>query len=530
MEHSAFVEKGCQYAGHDSQQIEAGHNEASFAGEKCVDKKGIDRDLGGTAHEGCQQDGHTAVPFTGQCSSRHDRRYTAAEPDQHGDYTPARETDPAQEMVHDKGHSGNISAVLQKGQKQEHDHNDRYEAENTPDACKDSFDYETVDGRIDPAPGKHVVYEKGQVLNPDFQQSLEICADHIEGEIEDQSHDQYKDGDRRIFTRQYLVDLSTAQVLFALSKAFYRLAACLEYKRISHIGDRGALVHSPFIFHLNYDVFKKFLLIPVKREFFQNPFISLNDPGRGKADGDLRLTGMVFNQMCDSVKAAVDGSAVVVLVTEILPQGTFLVVGDMDGMLHQLFNTFAAGGRDGNDRNTKEGLQFVNIDGITVSAHFIHHVEGDDHGNVHFQELYSQIQIALNICGVNDIDDRMRFFVEYKFAGDQFLTAVGGHGINAGQVRDKRVGIMADRTVFTADGHAGKVADMLVGSCELIEQCGLAAVLISHQGKSQKGVIGQWITVSGTVETTGFSQTGMLAFIMAIFSFFNICFFVMQGM
>ena len=96
-------------------------------------------------------------------------------------------------------------------------------------------------------------------------------------------------------------------------------------------------------------------------------------------------------------------------------------------------------------------------------------------------------------------------------AGDQLLTAVGGHGVNAGKISDQRVGMVTDRAVLAAHRDPGEVADMLVCACKLVEEGGLAAVLVADEGKCEQSIIGKRIPVSGLMKASRLTETGVFA-------------------
>ena len=52
-----------------------------------------------------------------------------------------------------------------------------------------------------------------------------------------------------------------------------------------------------------------------------------------------------------------------------------------------------------------------------------------------------------------------------------------------------------DRAFLAVDGHAGKVADMLVHAGELVEKHGLATVLIAYEGESEFAGHCLWLVV-----------------------------------
>ena len=213
--------------------------------------------------------------------------------------------------------------------------------------------------------------------------------------------------------------------------------------------------------------------------------------------------------MRDGVQTPVYSAAVVALIAEILPERPLLIVGDMDRVVHEFLDAFAVDGRNRDHGNAQQRFQLVDVDGSAVAPDLVHHIEGDDHGDVHFQQLHGQIEVALNIGRVHDVDDGAGLLLQDKIPGDQLLAAVGRHGINARQVRDQRIGAVADRPVLAADGHAGKVAHVLVGSGQLVEERCLATVLIADQCKSQERVIRKRISVTGTMEAARLTQAGV---------------------
>ena len=61
--------------------------------------------------------------------------------------------------------------------------------------------------------------------------------------------------------------------------------------------------------------------------------------------------GVVFNQMDDAVDAAMHCSVMIVFVTEVLAEGLFLIVGDVDSVPDQFFYTEIFCGGNWDDRH-----------------------------------------------------------------------------------------------------------------------------------------------------------------------------------
>ena len=211
----------------------------------------------------------------------------------------------------------------------------------------------------------------------------------------------------------------------------------------AHIGHGGGPVHAPLSFHLKNDVLQHLLLVLIQAQLLQHHFVAFDDLGGG----------------------------------------------------------------NGHHGRSEQGLHAVDVDGAAVGRHLIHHIERHHHRDVHLQKLHGQIEIPGNVGGVDDIDDRLWFFVQHEAAGNELLTAVGGHGIDAGQIRHQRVVPAPDDAVFPADRDAGEIAYMLIGAGELVEQGGLSAVLVADQRKGQRCTIRQRVAAALGMEPAAFAQT-----------------------
>ena len=147
---------------------------------------------------------------------------------------------------------------------------------------------------------------------------------------------------------------------------------------------------------------------------------------------------------------------------------------------------------------------------FTSTVPLVHHVQGDDHGDVHFQQLHGQVKVALDVRGVHDVDDRFRVLVQDKVAGDQLLTGIGRHGIDPGQVRDQGIRVPADDAVLAVHGDAGEVADVLVGAGQLVEERGFSAVLVADEGEGQRGPFRKGVARTLGMETAFLTEAGVL--------------------
>ena len=133
-----------------------------------------------------------------------------------------------------------------------------------------------------------------------------------------------------------------------------------------------------------------------------------------------------------------------------------------DGLIHQLRYTLAVGGGNGNHRNAQRLAHLLHVDGAAVGAHLVHHVQCQHHGHLQFQQLQRQVQVALDVGGVHNVDDAVGLLIDDEIARDDFLLRIGTQGINAGQIDYRAATLPANLAHFLIDRYAGKIAYMLV--------------------------------------------------------------------
>jgi hypothetical protein len=118
----------------------------------------------------------------------------------------------------------------------------------------------------------------------------------------------------------------------------------------------------------------------------------------------------------------------------------------------------------------------------------IHHVEHKDHRSAEVENLVNEIEISLQIRGVDDAKDPVRLWsigppAEQHIARHGFVGRTRGERVCAGEIDDGdglsvlRVG-GAD---LLLDGHAGIVADLLFQAGERVEERALSAVRVADE-------------------------------------------------
>ena len=179
-------------------------------------------------------------------------------------------------------------------------------------------------------------------------------------------------------------------------------------------------------------------------------------------------------------------------------------------MTDKLVHTLIFSCRYRNHRNTKQCFHAVDIYGALISNHFIHHIQGNYHRDIHLQKLHRQIQISLNIRRIQNINDCFWLFIQHKIPGYDFFTAVRRHGINTRQIRHICLRMSFDRTILSVNRNTWKISYMLIRSGQLIKQSRFSAVLIAHQRIGQFCAFRQWIFIFFRMKLSGLTDARML--------------------
>ena len=230
----------------------------------------------------------------------------------------------------------------------------------------------------------------------------------------------------------------------------------------AHVRNGRGAVKPTFRFHLHNDVLQHLLFVFIQGQRIHHPLVTLHQFCGGEANRDPGGFRVVVDQMHDRVKAAMHRTAVIVHIAKISPAGLFLILGHMQRMTRQFIHTLVLGCGNGNHRDTQHGLHLIDADRPAIAPYLVHHIQRQHHRNIQLQQLHGQIQVTLNIGGVHNIDDTGRFLIDNKLPCNDLLVGIGRHGIDAGQIRELRIGVFPDSTALAVHCHAREVAHMLI--------------------------------------------------------------------
>ena len=165
-----------------------------------------------------------------------------------------------------------------------------------------------------------------------------------------------------------------------------------------------------------------------------------------------------------------------------------ILVSKRDGQgpdrIDQFDDALVEFGRDWYNRHTEQGFQAIEMQQIAPLFDFVHHVQRHDHRPAQFFKLEGQVQVALEIAGIDDVDDHIRLVFQDVIAGDNFLDRIRGKRVDTGQIdQGEQVGPAPDHTDFLFNGYTGPVARCLPCACQPVEEGCFTAVWVASQSQ-----------------------------------------------
>ena len=100
-------------------------------------------------------------------------------------------------------------------------------------------------------------------------------------------------------------------------------------------------------------------------------------------------------------------------------------LGGLDGGFRRGHDAVALQGRDLHDLAAELLRELPDVDLVAALAHDVHHVHGHDHRDAQLGQLRGQVQVALEVRAVDNVEDGVRPLVDQVVAGDDLLQRVG---------------------------------------------------------------------------------------------------------
>ena len=165
---------------------------------------------------------------------------------------------------------------------------------------------------------------------------------------------------------------------------------------------------------------------------FLIPFHQLDgEPTGGIAKAQQVVAFQVLLNVTDAVLNLV--TMIDMLVTIVLVV-TLAILEDMNHFRQQIFQSPTRLERRGDHRHSQQRAELVDAQAVATLLQLIEHIQRTNHTEVHIHQLGCQVEVALQIAGVNDIDDDIGGVVHQLPANVQFLRTIGRQRVSARQV------------------------------------------------------------------------------------------------
>ena len=125
----------------------------------------------------------------------------------------------------------------------------------------------------------------------------------------------------------------------------------------------------------------------------------------------------------------------------------------------------------------------VDIEFVATAEQLVVHVESHHHGDIHIDELGGEVEVALEVASIYDIEDDVWVFLDDVLAYVEFLRRIGAEAISSGEVdKVECVSTMVECADLLVDGNATVVADSFMCMGSDVEYTGFSTVGIADKG------------------------------------------------
>ena len=216
------------------------------------------------------------------------------------------------------------------------------------------------------------------------------------------------------------------------------------------------------------------MLVTRKTELLKGRLVALK-----KLDGIPALESRRRASTSDFVNL---GEGVLHLVGKLDRGGSGLLGGgSLLGGSDDLVNASAPQRRAFNDRAAEKIGKLRGVNDVAVLLEQVGHVQRNDDRKTELENLSGQVQAALDIRGVNEVDHDVGTVVDQIVARTDLFGRIGRQRVNARQVGNDNVLVAEQLCLLLFDGYARPVSNVTIFAGDAVEQRGLTAVGVTGE-------------------------------------------------
>ena len=392
------------------------------------------------------------------------------------------QADAVHELVHYERCSGHIARILHQGDEKVEDQDVGEEHEYASHSGDDAVHHQVLEPsfmheRSDsvPEPAHKGVYPFHRIV-PEGECGVEhkVKEDHENGESRPfvGHHGVYPVGEAafcpvRLFTGICLGESPLDEGVFGIHDGGFGIISQQSSQPLLLFaacgGNLPAAVERPDNALHILVVFQIFYCKPARRESASDIRIPPLDDGLEPSDALLKLGSMIYMDM---------------------PQQAFvLLLINPDYGVEKRVDSLSAPAHGRTDGHPQEMGKLPDVKAVAPCFEFVIHVQGHHYPKVHVYELGCEVEIPLEIRGVNHVQHDVRSGFQQILAHIKLFRAICREGICAGKVHENEVVAgVAETSFLGVHCHPAVVAHMLMAARGDVEKGSLAAVGIADKG------------------------------------------------
>ena len=172
----------------------------------------------------------------------------------------------------------------------------------------------------------------------------------------------------------------------------------------------------------------------------------------------------------------------------------------LDDGAEEVLHASSALERCGHERHAEERAQRGQVDAVAALLKLVVHVQRADHRHIHVHQLRGEVEVALQIGGIDHVDDHVGHLLHQMSPDVELLGRVARQRVGAGQVgQPELIAEVRGCALGRVDGHAAVVAYMGMGAAGVVEQRCLATIGVAHQRHVDDAALAQCLVAQVVV-------------------------------